>query len=422
MKERFLHYIWQHKLFYAKNLISHTGEALQIIDVGKYNTDAGPDFFNAKIKVGDTVWAGNVEIHVNASDWQKHAHHTDLAYNSVILHVVYKSDAETFRTNGELIPQLELRFPSSILDNFNQLDYAKNVIPCASKLPEIDSIHFNAWLDACLTERLTQKTESIYKLLQANNNNWEEAFYITLARNFGFGTNSDAFEWLAKSLPLACLGKHKDNLFQLEALLFGQSGLLSSELEDEYAINLYKEYVFLRAKFNLDPMDASVWKLLRLRPDNFPHVRIAQFASLVYKSSKLFSKIIEHPDLNAVFGLFESCSSEYWQYHYLFGEKSPRRSAKLGKAAVEIILINTVVPFLFLYGQLKQNQDLQEKALSFLEQLPAERNSLVREWVQIGVNAKSAYDTQALIQWMRNYCQKKDCLRCAIGHKILTTQ
>ena len=360
MNEKFLHYIWQNKLFDVNRLQTSEGQKIEVIDTGKPNTDAGPDFFNAKLKLDGTLWAGNVEIHLYASDWVKHKHHTDKAYDSVILHLVQQDDTPIYRTNGEIIPQAKLNYPAEIEQRYELLLANKQWIACQNKLKQVDGIFVHSWLSAGLTERLSRKTEAIFGLLEQNKNNWEEAFYITLARNFGFGTNSDAFELLARSLPLSYLGKHKDNLFQLEALLFGQSGLLfSSKNEpDDYLLSLQKEYLFLQAKFELKPIDGSMWKLLRLRPTNFPHVRIAQFASLIHKSSKLFSKIIEKTEMEAIEPLFECAPSEYWNTHYLFGEESASRTKKLGKSAIHVILINTVVPFIFCYG--KSGEKLHE--------------------------------------------------------------
>src|SRR5665647_1107835 len=316
MKESILHYVWQHKLFTSHDLFTTDGEQVEVIDVGKYNTDAGPDFFNAKIRIGETLWAGNLEIHTRSSDWEKHNHHVDKAYDSVILHVVDAADKDVYRIDGERIPQMILVYPKHIETNYEQLINEQKWIPCADKIRSVPSIFIQSWKNALLTERLEQKMQTISDLLIEKNQHWEEAFYITLARNFGFGTNSQAFEGLAKSLPLSALGKHKDNQFQLEALLFGQAGLLTEDAVDEYASRLKQEYEFLRAKFSLQPLSDSQWKLLRLRPDNFPHVRIAQFAALIHSSSKLFSKIVENPNIDYLRTVFACEPSAYWQTHY----------------------------------------------------------------------------------------------------------
>lgn len=419
-KESILHYIWQHRLFNAQHLQTTKGEKVEVLDVGKYNTDAGPDFFNAKIKISDTIWAGNVEIHTRSTDWVKHNHHEDKAYDSVILHVVKVADAEVIRLDGEYIPQLELIYSETIEQNFEELIRQQKWIPCVDKIKNVPSFFIQDWKNALLTERLEQKMQSIHELLNVNNQHWEEAFYVVLARNFGFGTNSQAFENLAKVTPLSVLGKHKDNLFQLEAILFGQAGLLDSSSIDGYSNELLKEYNFLAAKFALHPIDNVQWKLLRLRPDNFPHVRIAQFAYLIHSSSKLFSKIVDKPEVEYLQSLFVCKPSEYWRSHYLFGHVSNEKSKNLGSQSINTILINTVIPFLFCFANNKNNQEMQDKALALLEQIPSERNSIITAWDTIGVKSVSAYDSQALLQLKKCYCDDKKCLRCRIGLKVLT--
>lgn len=420
MKESILHYIWQQKLFVSSDMMTTDGEQIEVIDVGKLNIDAGPDFFNAKIKIGNTLWAGNVEIHLQSSDWFKHNHQDNKAYDSVILHIVKKSDAEVYRTDGEKIPQVELNFSKQIETDYIQLISEQKWIPCADKIKFVPEIFIQSWKNTLLVERLEQKMDAIVNLLNANNQHWEEAFYITLARNFGFGTNSQAFEQLAKSTPLSALGKHKNNLFQLEAILFGQSGLLDNSFKDEYVEKLKKEYEFLAAKFDLKPLKASQWKLLRLRPDNFPHVRIAQFAALIHSSSKLFSKVLEKPELDYLNKIFDLKPSEYWQTHYTFASESTKKSKSLGQQSKNILYINTVIPFLFCYGSQKGNQEMKDKALELLEAIPEERNSIITGWKSLGLTVKTAYDSQALLQLKKNYCDDKKCLRCRIGHKVLT--
>ena len=420
MKESILHYIWQHKLFTPHSLQTTEGEMVEVIDVGKLNTDAGPDFFNAKIKIGNTLWAGNVEIHTRASDWKIHNHHTDSAYNSVILHVVKYSDTEILRIDGTKIPQIELIYPNQIEENYEKLITEQKWIPCAEKIGNVPQVFIQSWKTTLLTERLEQKINTISQLLFNNNQHWEEAFYITLARSFGFGTNSQAFEALAKSLPISVLSKYKNNLFQIEALLFGQAGLLSNQIPDDYSLQLKKEFYFLKAKFDLQPLKAEQWKLLRLRPDNFPHIRIAQFASLIHESSKLFSRIVENPEIKYLNELFICEPSEYWNTHYLFGHQTLLKTKKIGKTSINSLLINTVIPFLFCYASQKGIRDLKDKALQLLEALPAEQNSVVSGWKNLGINAENAFDSQSLLQLKKYYCDDKKCLRCRIGHKVLT--
>jgi len=419
MKESILHYVWQNKLFLPDQLKTSDGENVEVIDVGKPNTDAGPDFFNAKIRIGDTLWAGNVEIHIRSSEWNKHGHQTDRAYNNVILHVVSEIDAEVLKSDGKPVVQMQLPVPVDIDRNYNELINNAKWVSCEDKINQIPDVFVKNWLNYLLTERLEQKTALIQTYLSQTTQHWEEAFYIALARSFGFGTNSQAFEQLAKSLPEGILAKHKNDVFQLEALLFGQAGLLD-ESNDEYEQRLFREYRFLQSKYDLKPLNGSQWKLLRLRPDNFPHIRLAQFAVLVHQSSKLLSKIIDNPQLDFLMTAFACETTDYWKTHYRFGVVSPEKSRKTGKQSVESILINAVVPFLFCYGQLKGNELLKEKALSLLEQIPAERNIIITNWKNTGMKIESAYDSQAFLQLKKMYCDEKKCLRCRIGHKVLT--
>jgi len=411
IKEDFLHYIWQHKLFINHDLQTTSGETLEVIDVGIKNTDAGPDFFNAKIKIGDKIWAGNVEIHLRSSDWNLHKHTNNDEYQSVILHVVQQANADIQRKTGENIPQLELKYPSQLIENYNNLLEKKETIRCAKHIEEISYIFISSWINTLLSERLLRKTEHIASLLEKNNNNWEEAFYVVLARNFGFGVNGEPFERLAQSIPLIYLQKHKNNLLQIEAMFFGQAGLLdvsTSSATDEYVEKLKKEYAFLKSKFNLTPLVQPCWKMMRVRPSNFPQVRIAQFSALIHQSSKLFSKVIENPDYQYICSLFDVEASDYWT------------TKKLGKKTIDILLINTIIPFIFYYGKRNGNEFLQEKALKLLEQTPKEVNKITAEWESLGIKIKNAFDSQAAIELKKNYCEKKDCLRCRIGHKVLT--
>ena len=420
MKESILHYVWQYKLFALQELKTTDGQAVEVIDVGKPNSDSGPDFFNAKIKISDTVWAGNVEIHTLSSDWFRHSHDVDKAYDNVILHIVARADVEVKRVNGLPILQMELQVPETIQQNFDNLYTAKKWIPCEDKIVAISPIVMSSWKTALLVERLERKSGDVEVLLEQNENHWEEAFYIALARNFGFSTNNQPFELLARSLPLNVLAKHKDNLFQLEALLFGQAGFLEENPQDEYQAKLSKEYRFLQAKYKLTPIDASQWKLLRLRPDNFPHIRIAQFAALTHGSVKLFSKILENTNIGELRKLFGVEVSEYWQHHYVFGKESVYSRKKMGKISQDLLLINTVVPFIFTYAKKKNRSG--DDALRILDKLPAENNSVISGWKALGQHVVNAFDSQALLQLKKNYCDEKKCLRCRVGHKILNVR
>lgn len=418
MNEQFLHYIWQQNLFNKNSLQTDCGKQIEVIHVGHYNTNAGPDFFNAKILIDGVMWAGNVEIHKLASDWIKHNHHADSNYYSVILHVVQEVDCEISRTNGEKIPQLVLTFPDEIAKKYQSFTISSAAIPCAQDWTTIDPIHIRSWMDSLLVKRLEAKTQDIRNLLSQYANNWEEVFYIQLARHFGQGLNSDSFEQLARHTPLSCLLKHIDNPFQIEAILFGQASLIPN-VSDAYASDLKSEYEFLKHKFQLTAIDAASWKLLRLRPNNFPCIRISQFSNLICSSQKLFSKMLEAKSLKDLEQLFNCRVSDYWQIHYQFGQFTEKRGHSFGKAAIHNLIINVAVPFLFAYSELKNDDKKRDFAIQILESLPSENNAIIRAWQEINITSSSAFDSQALIHWKKNYCDTKDCLRCAIGHKVL---
>ncbi len=421
MTEEFLWYLWKFRLFDNSDLKTTDGDSIQIIKPGQHNTDSGPDFFNARIKIQRTEWAGNVEMHTCASDWHKHKHTTDKAYDNIILHVVHDADLKLHRKNGELIPTLELkdRIPENIYGKYVQIRSGKDWIPCDKQISSIDKFILNNWLDRLLVERLERKSNAIIDSLKQNTNNWEETFYQILARNFGQKINSDPFELLAKQLPFSVLAKHKNSLMQIESLLFGVAGLLEKEFNDDYATNLQKEFRFLEKKFKLVPIDASLWKFMRLHPPNFPTLRISQFANLIFKSFHLFSKILEANNLKQLINLLETETSEYWQTHYRFDSFSPMKKKKLGEDAVKIIIINTIAPFLFIYGKEKGEEKFCDNALSILKKLEPEKNSIIAKWNSIGIPARNSYETQALLQMKNEYCSKKRCLECSVGNALL---
>jgi hypothetical protein len=421
MTEDFLHFTWKYRLFDSRSLTTASGETLEIIKTGEHNTNGGPDFFNARIKIGSTTWAGNVEIHLNSSDWKKHNHHRNTAYDNIILHVVFNNDYTAVRKSKEPIPVLELKelIQQGIFRKYKNIINSKQWIPCQGLIKKVDPVIISSWLDRLLVERLEKKSEAISQTLALNKNNWEHTFYIHLARNFGFKLNSEPFEMLAKSTPLAYLAKHKNNLAQIEAMLFGQSGLLEKNIREEYAELLLQEYTVLKQKFTLMPVDGHLWKFLRLHPSGFPTIRIAQFASLIHKSVHLFSNVLEMKRLNEAETLFEVECSDYWRTHYVFGKESPSRSKKLGKAAIENIIINTVVPFLFIYGIQKNEEKYKERAIRFLEQIEGEKNSILTKWKFLEMPVKKASDTQALLELKNNYCTPTKCLDCAIGNFML---
>lgn len=419
--ERLLHYVWKYKLYTATPLITTEGRPVQVIDPGMQNTDAGPDFFNAKIKIDGTLWVGSVEIHDKSSDWLLHHHDTDKAYDCVILHIIGFNDFQPVRTNGNPIPQMLLTVPENILRSIDWLLYREAALPCLDHITGIAPLHIACWMEALLSERLERKTHDIFLLLDAYQTDWNEVFYITLTRNFGFGVNNDAFERLAKSLPLRCIQKQRNSHSQIEAMLFGQAGMLEEENDDHYYRLLQREYDFLRHKFGLSPMEDFVFKNLRTRPVNFPYLKVAQLAALWVRYDTLFSAILEARSTGEIKKYFRIPPSGYWETHYHFRYASPRKEKTIGENALNILLINTVVPMLFAYGLHNKRPEYCERATHLLESIPPEKNTIVTTFYNAGITVRHAGDSQALIQLKREYCEKKKCLYCRIGFRMLKT-
>ena len=417
--EQLLHYVWKHKIFPLKELKTTTGQQVEVIDTGLANTDAGPDFFNAKLKLDGVLWIGNIEIHERSSDWFKHGHHADAGYNSVILHIASEIDTEISRSNGERIPQIQLICPEAVRTNYKELLETDSYPPCYRIIPSLPHFTAHSWMTALQMERFEQKATLLNERLKRCQGNWEDAFFITLARNFGFGLNGDAFETWAHRLPFRAVDKHRNDLFQIEAIFFGQAGILEDSDGDGYYLRLKKEYTYLQHKFGLIPMDASLWRFLRLRPANFPHIRIAQLACLYHRAYGLLSRIMETETLQGVRDILKGGTSEYWLTHYTFGGSSPSRPKTLSNTSLDLLIINTVVTFLYAYGLHKGNRVLCARAGSFLEELKAENNYITRMWEQCGMKASNAADSQALIQLKKEYCDKKKCLYCRIGYEYL---
>jgi len=419
--ERLLQYVWKYRLYSAVDLKTAEGVSVTVIDPGIQNTDAGPDFFNAKIQISGTVWAGNIEIHRKASDWKTHHHDRDPVYDSVILHVVEDADSAVYRTTGEIIPQVVMQIPEVIKSNMDWLLSRETSLPCAERIHEIEPILISTWMNTVLSERLERKVSDILILLEQYKDDWNEVFYIILTRNFGFGNNNEAFEWLAKSLPFRYIRKQRCNSLQIEALLFGQAGLLSDTHDDPYYQSLQQEYRFLQKKYKLKPVDYGSIKQLRMRPINFPHLRLAQLAAIWTHNDTLFSRILENNQLETLKTCFDVTLSEYWDTHYHFQFPSPMRKKTIGLNATNIILINTVVPILFAYGKKKQLPEYCTQSLQMLENIPPESNRLITGFTDAGIRIKNACDTQALIQLRREYCEKKKCLYCRIGFGLIKT-
>jgi len=420
MEEEFFHYLWKYRLL-DKELRTVAGDPLTILHPGTHNHDSGPDFFNSRIRFGDTTWAGNVEIHVNSSDWYKHNHQQDRAYDNVILHVVYENDIPVTGFNGNLLPTLSLKgkFPESILSRYKDFLRNQRWIPCEQLIPGVDGFQFSQWSPVLVLEFQAEKMNRFRDSLDQCLNDWDECFYQQLSRSFGFRINAHPFELLSKSLPVRLLKKYTSQRFQLEALLFGQSGLLFEKFSEDYPQQLQKEYEFLRQKHSLEPINPAVWKFLRLRPSNFPTIRIAELAALLYRRDDLFSIILECKDAESIRHLFNVRASDYWSTHFRFSKVSPERHKVLGTSSIDLLIMNFVIPFLFFYGESKRIESQKEKSLLFLEQMPGEMNTDISRWKELGLPVSNALQTQALIRLKRGYCEQKKCLECRIGNVLL---
>jgi len=419
--EQLLHYIWKYRLYRPSGLTTTQGDTLEIIDPGLENTDAGPDFFNAKIRINGTVWAGSVEIHQKASDWLAHGHSADKAYGNVILHVVETDDGTVFRQNGEAIPQLVLPIPEQVIDNMEWLLTRDSPVACLERLPAIDPVFRLQWMDALLAERLERKTDDILHWLDLYQKDWNEVFYILLCRNFGFGVNSDAFERLARSLPLKCILKQRPSASQVEALFLGQAGLLndSNGNRHHYYRLLQQEYSFLRKKYGLEPLEPHIFRNLRLRPDATPHIKLVELAAIWIRHDTLFSSVLSARTPRELKDFFRVPASAFWDTHYNFLRPSPHRKKQLGENALNMLLINTVVPLMFAYGLYHRMDEHKARALRLLASIPPEQNSIISLFSQVGMKPRNAGDTQALIQLKRNYCEQKKCLYCRLGFQLL---
>lgn len=426
--EYLLHYVWQHFSNRGQSFQTDKKEVVEVIDPGIHNIlHSGPDFFNAKLKIDGLLWAGNVEIHEHSSDWYRHHHEQDDSYNNVVLHVVSEIDCEVFTHDKKCIPQLVMKVPSSLLENYRELLAEEVYPPCYRIIPHLNKLVIHSWLSRLTVERLEEKMDRISNYLQRTNNDWERTFFVTLARNFGFGTNAQVFEQWAFSFLPKIVDRHRDNIFQVEAFFMGQAGLLSEEMvsqeyRDEYYNRLCNEYEFLRKKYNLQPIDMHLWKFGRLRPQNFPYVRLSQFTHIYCEGNINFSHLLECKDVKSLIPLFHAAVTPYWRTHYTFGEEGRESSKILQRDSINLLIINTVVPLLFVYGKKIKDQDFVERSLSFLEQLPVERNYIIRCWERAKLPIHHAADSQALIQLRQHYCERKDCLRCRFGTEYLRSK
>ena len=434
MREEFLYYIWENRLT-DNDLTTTEGEAVEVVATGYRNTDSGPDYLEAKIQIGDKLWAGHVEIHVKASDWNRHGHQSDKAYKNVILHVVYENDIQV-----NDIPTLELKghFNESLFAQYQKLISSKNWIPCEKSIAKVPVFTRLSWLDRMAVERLESKSETVTKILEANQFDWEDALYKLMMRYFGLKVNNEAFEYLANILPFKTLLKHADNLLQVEAMLMGCAGFLNDDFSEDYPLLLKREFAVMKAKFNLLTMPPERWRFMRMRPSSFPTIRLAQMAQLIHKNGCLFAKIKSAKDTNEVKALFDVKASEYWETHWRFGVglsyngsrnddvrlpqcDSPTKSKPkhLGDTTTDVLIINAVAPLMFCYGKLHKDESVCETAIQFLEDTEAEDNAIIRHYAQCGITAENAMQTQALLHLYSYFCKRKRCLECRIANVLL---
>jgi hypothetical protein len=426
MKEEFLHFLWKYSLYYTDRLADTDGNLIEVIHPGEYNRDSGPDFFNARIRIAGTAWAGNVEIHTKASHFEAHGHNKDHAFDNVILHIVFEADKKVRNARGEEVLTAEIEFDNRVFEKYIALINNPFAVACQDEIEKLDRFFIRHWLSSLVVERLQNKSDLILKIFSETGNDWEETFYRTLSRYFGFRVNTEPFEMLAASLPFKIIRKHIDNRLQVEALLFGTSGMLDEGLfrnaiNDDFYKDLLREFKILSSKYSLKPMHGWLWKFSKLRPVNFPTIRISQLAAMLSVTGGLFSKVIEAKDIDSLRQAFEVSASEYWDNHYVFGKKSRKISKSAGTTASDILLINAVIPVVFVYGKHRDDLEMCERAVSFLEEIKPEENTILTDWKRAGIEAGSAFDSQALIQLRNEYCKKRRCLDCRIGARLINT-
>ncbi len=420
--EDLLHFYWKSKQIFARPVYTLAGDEVKLLRIGYQNSHAGPDFEEVQLQIGDTIWAGSVEMHLKSSDWYAHHHEQDKAYENVILHVVYQHDKPVFRADGTELPVLILQglIPHKLLTNYRELIGAQSWIPCAAQVAQVDALYTKHEVYRFLIQRLEDKADSHIQLLKSLKGSWDDAFYISLATAFGFKLNALPFMLLAKSIPQLLLAKYKNVPIQVDALLFGQAGLLLETFTEKYSLRLQKEYAYLQQKHKLVHLEPSLWKFFRARPANFPSLRIAQFSALVQKSTHLFSTVLETQSTKALHQLFHELPvHEYWETHYRFDKHSPKHSVQLGVHSVQSLLINTIATFLYAYGKYLNAEKYKLWAIDLLESMPAENNVVVREFATIGISVVHAAASQGLLQLKKTACDRKKCVSCGIGAQIL---
>ncbi len=423
MTEDFLHYLWHNRLFYPSGLVTVNGlEPVEVLHPGWPNYHAGPDFFNSRIRIGSTIWAGNVEIHLCSSDWHRHGHDTDPAYNNVVLHVVAVHDEMTILDSGQReVPEMILRFPDNLLLQYDALIHHTGAIKCIGHLEQVGQLDLRNWLDRMLCERMEQRADRINTLLEEFAGDWDQVFFVLLARSMGFGVNGDPFEMLARHTPVKFLLRHSSDLLQIEAILFGQAGFFSHlNGDDSYPVLLNREYQLLRYKYGLKPMDVSLWKFLRLRPVNFPTIRLAQLAAILHKNGGNFESWVNLSSIRSLMERLDVSASGYWKTHYHFNRLS-RGNVKshLGKKSRELMIVNALIPYIFSMALRRGQTEIQSEALKLLSHLPVESNSVLTQWKGAGIVADNEGEAQALVYLTQNYCTRSKCLHCRIGHLVI---
>lgn len=421
MQEDFLHYIWKHKAFASSQLKTTKGDVIAITNLGQHNHNAGPDFFNAQLSIASQLWAGNVEIHIKSSDWYVHNHETDKAYDNVILHVVWEHDTEIFRKDNSEIPTLELKHyvNKSLINNYQNLIQSKSWINCETHFPEVDDFLLNNWLERLYIERLERKSETIHHLLKASNNDWEAVLFKMMLKNFGLKVNGDPFLSLADSFDFSVLRKLQNNVLDLEALLFGQSGLLADDdIEDGYYLDLKNRYGFLKQKFELDNTSVLPLQFFRLRPPNFPTIRLSQFANLYTLEQNLFSKIMQLNTRDEFYKFFNKGVTQFWMTHYTFAKSSKISKKMMTKSFIDLLIINTLIPLKFSYAK-AQGKSVEDDLFQLIRDINMESNSIVSKFLDLKPMAKNALSSQALLELKQNYCDKNKCLQCAVGNSLI---
>ena len=420
MKEDFLHHLWKFKNFNTRTLKSTTGELITIIHVGQYLEQAGPDFFNAQIIIGNQKWAGNVEIHLKSSDWYAHHHEKDSAYENIILHVVWEHDVEIYRRDNSVVPVLALKefVSSETIANYNSLRSTKSWIYCEKQLADLDDFLLSNWQERLFFERLERKSKPIFELLHQTNSDWESVLFYLLAKNFGLNTNGESFFKIASSIPFSIIRKEGFELANIEALLFGNAGLLDSDKEDQYFSDLKFRYYYLLQKYQLEKPIIAPVQFFKLRPDNFPTIRLSQLAALYHSQQNLFSKIIQLNSALAIYQFFEVSASSYWSSHYQFDKESPKKKKLMSKSFIDLLIINTILPIQFAYSQ-SLGEENSEDLIQLLVTISPEKNSIIDKFKSFGITSKNAFETQSLLQLKKEYCNKSKCLECAIGVELL---